>query len=137
MALDGLEALVGNDVLHAAGVRCGGLLRDAQMDEHFGQHGVALVDGLRQGTALLRQEQAAVFTHGDIVLLPENAHGPGDAGLGIAQIFAHVYAADEGRFLAQHQDGLQVHFTGFVYAHSWFLSCGKLLPLKQSALILS
>ena len=87
------------------------------MYQQVNQNGMPLIDFLRQGTALVGKLQAAVFRHSDVVFLPQNAHSPGYAGLGIAQVFSHIHGTDKIAFLSQYQDRFQVHFSGFVYTH--------------------
>ena len=99
------------------GIFHGHLLRDPQTDEHLGQNGVPLIDLFCNVPPLLRQVQAAVLLHGDQVPLAQQAHGPGDAGLGVAQILPNINRTDKAAFAGQHQNGFQIHFAGFVDVH--------------------
>ena len=117
MLFDGVKGGVADVVLDFAGILHRHGFGNAQSHQHPGQDGVALVDLFRNGPAGVRQVQAAVVFHPDQPAIAQQTHGPGNAGLGIPQIFAHVHRTDEGTFSRQHQDGLQVHLAGFVDIH--------------------
>ena len=61
--------------------------------------------------------QGAVLVRGDIAAAFQGAHGPADAGLGVAQIFTHIYGAHAGAFHGEDVDALQIHLPGLVQIH--------------------
>ena len=81
MPFDGLERLVADVVLHAAGVLGGGLRVHAEPGEHLRETHVPLKDVLRAFAALVRERDRADLVHRDVFLLLQNADRPADRGL--------------------------------------------------------
>ena len=73
-----------------------------------------VIDGLRPPAALLGQQDQIVFIHGDVAGGAQDAHGAADAGLGKFQLVGDVDRAHRAVFLFEHEDCLQIVFTGFL-----------------------
>ena len=113
---EGVEGLHAQIVFDPAGVGGGHVLRHPQVDQPLGQQQVPLVDPLGDLQPLRRQGEEAPLVHHHEAPLPEQAHGPADAGLGEAQPLGHVDGPHRP-LLPQGQDGLQVVFRRLVYVH--------------------
>lgn len=66
VTLDDLKALVGDDMLHAAGIFIGGVLIDAHLHEHVGQDDLALIKTSGDLPAGLGQSDGLVFMERDV-----------------------------------------------------------------------
>ena len=104
-------------MLDATGVGLRHVRVYADAGEEVGEDPVALIDALGHLLPGRQQGNGAVFVHLDIAAGLQKPHGAADAGLGIAHIFAHVDGADEVGFFGEDEDGLQIHFAGFLQMH--------------------
>ena len=86
------------------------------MDEPAGEQQVPLIDAHCDLQPSVGEGEEASCIHDHEAPLPQQAHGPADAGLGEAQVLGHVDGA-HGALFPQGQDGLQVVFRGFVDVH--------------------
>ena len=80
MPFEGLERLVADVVLHAAGVLGGGLRVHAEQGEYLRETPVPLKDILRALAALVRERDRADLVHRDVFLLLQNTDRPADRG---------------------------------------------------------
>ena len=122
MGAPGVEGLLGDDVLDAAGVGLRHVRGHADALEEVGEYPVAFIDAFGHLLTGGQQGDGAVFIHLDIAAGLQKAHGAADAGLGIAHVLAHhvlahVDGADEVGFFGEDEDGLQIHFAGFLQMH--------------------
>lgn len=115
--LDDLEALIGDDVFHAAGIFIGGVLVDAHLHEHVGQDDLTLVETCGDFPAGLGQGDGLVFMERDVPGLSQDGDGPADTGFREPHEFADVNGMNGGLLERKTQDGLEVHLAGFLQFH--------------------
>ena len=114
MLFDCLKTLRTDDVLDAAGVVVGDVLRDAEIFQNLGDHLMPLVDHLRDRSPLIGKINVSGVSHSDLIPFPQMLHGDADAGLLEIQFIGDVHGADDRKLLTQYQNRLQIHFRRLV-----------------------
>ena len=107
-----------DDVLDLAGVIDRGFLIHAERHEQLAEDGVAFVGAFRDLKSRFGQVQTAVAGNGDIASVTQDSDRAADAWLGVAHFLADVDRAYKAFSVAENQNGLQVHFTGFFKLHN-------------------
>ena len=112
------ERLIADDVLHLARVLRRRLRRHTQILQQRREQRVPLVDLLGHRAPRVRQRDVPrVGGHLHIAAAAQKTHRAADTGLGIPHILSDIDRPHQRLFLAQTQNGLQIHLAGFLQMH--------------------
>ena len=100
-----------------AGVLGRGLFVDAEADQKRREQRVAFIDLRGDLHAGIRQRDEAVAIDQNILPALQNADRTADARLGKPHMLRNVQRAHRPLLAQQHEDRLQIHFTGFLQMH--------------------
>lgn len=114
MLFDRRKTFRTDDMLDAAGVVVGDILRDAEIFQDLGDHLMPLIDHLRDRFSLIGKINVSGVGYSDLILFPQILHGDADAGLLKIQLIGDVHGADDRKLLTQYQNRLQIHFRRLV-----------------------
>jgi hypothetical protein len=113
----GGKGLFGKIVFDLAGISFRDLLRHTQLEEIFRQRLMTVIHFSGDGVAFIRQGDHIIHAHFDISVFPQLFHGNADGRLGDIPLIGDIDGPGMSLFFQQHQNLLQIIFSGLVNIH--------------------